>query len=354
MPFNRPTLKEITSRVTADFKSRLALAGGVLRRSVIAVLARVIAGAVHGLYGYIDYLSLQFFADTAQEYWLLRIASLYGINRKAAQFAAGNNVVFTGTDGKTIPEGTLLRRSDGVEFVTTADGTIAAGEAIIPVQAVLADTEAITGNTDSGVQLSLISPIAGVDSSATIQGDGITGGIAQEGIESVRQRLLKRLRQPPHGGAKHDYEQWALEIAGVTRAWVYPNLLGPGTVGVTFVEDGNNPIIPNGTKVTEVQDYLETVKPVTADVTVFPPTTLTVDFMMTISPNTVAVQNAVEAQLKDLFERVGEPGATVYLSKIGEAISLADGEDYHTLNLPATDVTTASNQIPIVGSITWL
>lgn len=351
MPFQRPTLSELVVRITSDFFSRLALNGAVLRRSVVAVLARIEAGAVHGLYGYIEYLSRQFFADTAEDDWLLRKASLYGIYPIDAVAAQGD-VEFSITGANiTIPQGTVVQRTDGAQFATVADLTISAGSGTVGVEAVIPGA---AGNTPAGAMVSLVSPITGVFSQAEVVGPGIVDGSDQESIESVRNRLLNRLRQPPHGGAAFDYVTWALEVPGVTRAWVYPAWLGPGTVGVTFATDDTDPIIPTPTKVSEVQAYIDTVRPITAQVTVFAPEELPIDISLSVTPDTTAVRQAVESEIADLFRRSGEPGVTIYPSSINEAISLAQGEDHHTLVAPAAPITPAENQIPVLGTVTWL
>ena len=350
MPYQRPTLADLVIRIQADFVSRLNLVGAVLRRSVVAVLSRVFAGVAHGIYGYIEYLSRQFFAVNAEGTFLEDQAADYGLTRIAATYASGP-VVITGTDAAVVQAGELMQRTDGVQFRTDSDATIVAGTATVNVTAV---SSGAASNTDAGVVLSFVSPVTGIDSSATVDVGGIVDGNDQEGDEGLRARLLDRKQNPPHGGNANDYIQWAKTIAGVTRVWVYPNLYGPGTVGVTFVTDGTDPIIPTPAKVTEVQDYIDTVKPVTADVTVFAPTTLAVDFSISITPDTAAVRAAAEAELADLFTRLGEPGGVIFLSKINEAISIASGEDNHVLVSPAADVTPASTEIPILGTITWL
>lgn len=350
MAFQRPTLSELIDRIQADFVSRLSLTGAVLRRSVIAVLSRVQAGAVHGLYGYLDYLSRQFFADTAEDEWLLRKAALYGIYPKDAVPATGD-VEFTATGTNiTIPEGTVVQRDDGAQFATTADLTIASGSGTVEVEALEPGSD---GNTPAAAPVSLVSPIAGIYSQAAVGAGGLVDGSDKESTESVRARLLNRLREPPHGGSAADYVTWALEVAAVTRAWVYPNWLGPGTVGVAFVTDDSDPIIPTPTKVEEVQEYIDTVKPVTADVTVFAPGEYVVDITVELTPDTSAVREAAEAEIADMFARVGEPGATIYPSQISEAISLAAGEEHHTLVSPAAPVTPAESEIPVLGTITW-
>src|SRR4051812_23787483 len=87
MAFTRPTLRELVDRIQADFVSRLPLDGSPLRVSLVYVLARVIAGAAHMLYGALEWLSRQLFADTSDEAALVRQAALYGITKTPATYA---------------------------------------------------------------------------------------------------------------------------------------------------------------------------------------------------------------------------------------------------------------------------
>ena len=349
MPWIRPTLKELTDRIEDDLTSRLTGNSTLLRRSVLAVFSRVWAGASHLMHGFLEWVSRQVFPDSAEAEFLSRWASIWGVERKAADYASGL-VTFTGNDGAVIPAGAQLQRSDAVLFTTRADGTISNGTVDISVEA---DEAGEAGDTEAGVTLTLLSPIAEVNSSAVVATGGITNGEDEEIDDRLRVRLISRIQQPPHGGADFDYKEWALEIAGVTRAWVYPMHYGPGSVGVTFVLDGESNIIPDAAKVAEVQAYIEAERPVTAEVYVFAPTAVPLDLEISVTPNTSAVQAAVRAQLEDLIRREAEPGGTILLSHINEAISIAAGETDHTLISPTTDVTHSTGEIAVMGAVTW-
>lgn len=355
MPFNRPSLSTIVDRCRADIETRLPGSDARLRRRVLSVLADSLAGAVNGLYGYLDFLSKQPLADQAEAEYLDRHASLFGLTRKAASTATGT-VTATGTDGSIMPAGTLLQRSDGVEYTTDTDGTIAAGTVDISITAVEPGT---AGNCVAATTISLINPIAGVDSDLTIDGSGIGGGAEQEADSDLRTRVLLRKRQPPHGGADFDYINWALEVAGVTRAWCFPLNRGNGTVDVYFVtDDAAGGLIPAAAKVTEVQDYIDALRPVTADVQVLAPTASPIDFTIQLAPDTTAVREAVAAELIDLLRREAEPGdgldlGLMRVSHIREAISIAAGETDHVLTAPAADVVPSAGHICTMGTITW-
>src|SRR5262245_61945516 len=134
MPLTRPTLSELVDRAAADIEARLPGTDARLRRSVLNVLARMQAGAVHGLYGAIEFLPRQIIPAQAEPEYLERWCSVWGIPRVPAAAATGN-VTFTGTNGAAIPAGTVVARSDGAEFTTTAPGVIAAGTATVAVAA---------------------------------------------------------------------------------------------------------------------------------------------------------------------------------------------------------------------------
>lgn len=351
MAFQRPTLAQLVERIQQDCVSRLALVGGVLRRSVVAVLSRVFAGAVHELHGFLEFLSRQVFPDTSELEFLERQGALYGITRKAATFAEGN-VTFTGSNGTLIPSATLLQRSDGLRYATQADATIAAGTATAAVEA---ETAGEDSNADAGVSLSLVSPIIGVGSTATVAAGGLTLGSDQESDDDLRTRVLERLQFAPHGGAAKDYVAWAKEVAGVTRAWVYAGELGAGTVTVRFVRDDDASIIPDAGEVEAVQDYIEERRPVTAQVTVVAPTAVPLDFEIEITPDTTATRAAVEAELRDLLARDEiQPGGTILLSQIITSIGIADGVTDFVLNDPPANVTHTTGQMPTMGTITWV
>lgn len=350
MPLTRPTLTELKTRTAADMQSRLNL-GPLLRRMTAKVLSEIIAAVAHQLYGYIQWASNQLFPDTAEREFLLRWATIWGISRIPASFATGN-VTFTGAAATLIPQGTILQRSDGVTFSTDVDGVLnGGGSATIAVTAVAAGA---ASNTDAAVTLTMTNPIQGVSSTPVVASGGLAGGVDEETDDNLRVRLLNRIQTPPQGGAASDYVAWALSIAGVTRAWCYPEHLGAGTVGVAFVTDDTvDGPIPSSQKVDEVDAYIQERRPVTADVTVFAPVAVDLDLNITVSPNTAAVKAAVEAEIKALLRREAVPGGTLYLSKIREAISIAAGENNNVLNSPTANVTTSTGELLVLGTITW-
>jgi uncharacterized phage protein gp47/JayE len=348
MPFARPGLTDLIARTEADLSGRLAGGDAILRRSIERVLARVLAGAMQGAYGAVDYAARQMLPDSADDEHLLRWAGVFNVERKEA-VAATRTVALTGTNGSVVPVDTRMQRADGVEFRVTAEATIALGVATAAVTAVVAG---VGGNAEAGDELTFVSPVAGVASLGIVQAGG-TAGVDQESLDALRGRLLARLREQPSGGAQKDYRRWALEVPGVTRAWVFPSRGGLGTVGVTFVMDGRNNIIPLTGDLTAVAAHIAPLRPVTAAVTVFACTPLELDLTIALTPDTPAVRAAVVAELRDLLAREAEPGGTLLISHIREAVSIAAGETDHVLTAPTANVVADPEEMIVLGDITW-
>lgn len=359
MPFARPTLGDLVIRIRDDARTRLELvadnASAVLRRSLVGIFATVWAGAVHMLHGHLDWNSRQVFADTAEFDSLIRMGAPYGISPNPPTFASGVTTA-TGTNGSPIPMGALLRRADGAEFEVTVGTTIASGTAAVSVDALVAGE---AGNCDSGTILTFESPIAGVASDTTVTSDGLAGGADPESVDDFRTRYIARLREPPQGGADHDYVAWAKEVAGVTRVWVYENENGLGTVVVRFMRDHDSPAIPTTPEVAAVQAVLDAERPITAEVTAVAPVAHPIAFTLHLVPDTSDTRAAVVAELTDLLERLAEPGdgagrGTILLSAIRTAIGTAGGITDYTMTVPSADVVPALGEITTLGTITYV
>src|SRR5690606_12145142 len=141
-------------------------------------------------------------------------------------------------------------------------------------------------------------------------------------------------------GAPGDYVAWALETptTRVLRAWEFPERSGAGTVDVfvTVLASGEPDFVnPSTEQLTEIQAYLDSVAPVTVDVTAIAPTQQSVDVTFTsLSPDTADVRAAIEAELQSMFFRDSAPGETILLSHVREAISAAEGEVDFAISAP--------------------
>lgn len=353
MAFQRPTLTDLVTRIEADYISRLTGGGSLLRRSFVYVLARVHAGAMHLLYGFAAFIAQQIIpAATNDPAYLVRWANFWGVDQKEASFTTFF-VTITGVEGTLIP-GTVteLVRSDGVLYTTNADAAIVSGTALVQVTA---EDSGITPNVVGGEIFTFSNPIVGIDPTAVVSSSNIVDGAEQEDTDSLFERLKNRVQQPPNGGSSNDYVQWALEVAGVTRAWCYPLYYGTGTVGLTFVRDNDaGGIIPDAGEVAQVQTYIDDPSraPAVGELTVFAPIASVLNFNIS-GVSDLTVRANIQAELNDLILREAIPGGTILLTHIQESISTAQGEVDHVLNSPSANVTSTAGHLTTMGTITW-
>ena len=349
MPFARPSPAEIRDRMGAEIAVVLPGADARLRRSMEDVLVRAIAIASHELHSHIEWAALQILPDTAEDEVLARHAAIWGITRIVATAALGS-VTFTGTAGAVVPANTELRRGDDARYLLAADVTIGGGGT--GTGNVVARVAGAAGNSQAGISLALVAPVAGIAPSATVAAGGLAAGANAESDAGLRARLLQRIQTPPAGGAKDDYVTWALAVAGVEKVWVYPLWLGAGTVGVAFVTTAG--AIPGGPLVAAVQAALDLRRPVTAAVTVFAPATQAVALTIGLAVDTAAIRAAVLAELTDFFAREAAPGGVIRVSRMSAAISGALGEVAHLLVAPTADITLPAGTIAVLGTVTWV
>lgn len=350
MPYSRPTLAALVSRIQADMATRLAQ-DEPLRRSDADVYGKVFAGAISGAYGYLDWVADQALYDTADEVNLRRWAGIFGVDASAATKAVGALVFALQSSSADLPIGTLVQALDGVQYITTSSPIVSGSAATADAQAVVAGA---SGNRPAGDAVTLVQPVAGVAGVATA--GEFSGGAEADDVDKLRAKLYVRLRTPPQGGSKADYLAWALSVPGVTRAWVAPLEMGAGTVTVRFVCDGNGQgaaAIPDAGMVAAVDDVVQARKPVTATVYTVAPIAYPVDMTIRLSPDATATRAAVVAELQDLLTREAQPGGLVYWSHLGAAISAAAGEEDHELIEPSADVYCPPGRLAVLGDITW-
>ncbi|HEY1029744.1 MAG TPA: baseplate J/gp47 family protein [Pseudomonas sp.] len=347
MAFNRPSLPELIKRVDTDLVSRLPGAQAVLAQRLTRVLATGEAGVAHGLYGYLQWQELQMFPETCDDE-LLHLHSV-GVPRRQAGTASGS-VIFTGTAGAVLDAGTLTQ-VDGLEYRTTQDATLVGGAATVEVEARAAGS---AGSQAAGVQMTLVSPVLGVNATATVGAAGITGGADIETFDSWRDRIMRRRARIPRGGAEGDWAEWALQVPGVTRAWEDPMGMGPGTIVIRIMaDDAADGPMPSLQLLQEVFDYIASQRNVTAHVYVIPPVPAPFVPQLRVTPDNSGTRSAVEQALQDLILRAGQPGGTLTISSIRTAIGTAAGVTDYELEWPTANVIHAHGHLPIWGGVEW-
>lgn len=354
--FTTPTLEEAVQRARARLRADLPGTDAAVWPNTQGVTAKVLGGESFELYEFIKWVSKQKFATTADGDMLDAIGEQYALNRRPATVARGV-LEITGQAGATIDAGTVFVRSDGAEY--TSDAVLILSAAGIGRVAIAAAETGPGSNTVPAAEMATTEASIAV---ATVDADGIGGGADIEDHESYRARILFRLRNPPHGGAAHDYIAWAMAVPGITRAWVAPGALGVGTVSLWVMADANGTPygVPMGSELEAVRAYLDDVRPVTTAQTVvvapvIVPVTVEVGGLPALS---TTAQRRVITELRDTFRRscrVSLPTDpfTLKEGQLWAAISRATGSLDHTIISPV-DTLMASGRLPALEEVVYV
>ncbi|MCG9093471.1 baseplate J/gp47 family protein [Laribacter hongkongensis] len=199
------------------------------------VRATSVASAVEGLYQHQAWIVRQIFPDTADREYLELHALLRGLRRKPATAAQGV-MRLQGAAGSFVPAGLVARLGERT-WRTPGGGQV----------------------NEAGTLVELASPPSSVSGQATLV--SMVGGVNEEADSELLARLLELIRRPPAGGNRYDYRRWAMEVPGVSNAFVYPLRRGLGTVDVVIVSvDG----LPSQETIEATQAHIDDLRPVTA------------------------------------------------------------------------------------------
>jgi uncharacterized phage protein gp47/JayE len=363
MPAPLPTPEELTRRAEARLEAALkrirpdaspaAIARAVRsEKGLLAAIARAHATGLYGTHLHLSWNVRQLMPDTAEAEFLIRHAAIWGVSRRPATKAVGL-AMFTGVPGTVVPAGLDMRLPGGGLAVTTAGGVLdGAGEATIAIEAA---EGGVLGNTAGGATLPVVTVQAGLDpQAAVLDGDGMAGGAEEESDASLLARVLVEIREPGHGGARHDYRVWIQNAFAVAKVATVPLWVGPGSVGVVVaMGTAIAPAVPIPAELDAMAAHLDPLRPVTAEVYVRPVVLLPVALQLAVAPDTPPVRGAVEGSAAAHFAAEAEIGERFARSRLSEAISAANGEYRHYLVLPPGDVLPARDALPVPGGFTW-
>jgi uncharacterized phage protein gp47/JayE len=247
---------------------------------------------------------------------------------KAAAAATGT-INFSGTVGMAIPLGTEAKSAGGLAFLTTAAAVIGVGgTATVAAQA---SEPGVASNLAAGTALTLSSPPDGIQSAATVA--AMSGGSDIETAAELLARLLFVLRNPPCGGATHDYFTWAIEIPGVAKAWPIVQRRNTRSVDVAIWAEGG---APSQALIDQVYAHIDAKRPPCGSLMVFAPQSVPVAFSgaLVLSGTTKAIASAaIDTALAAYFESLGV-GDTAILNTARRQIALISGVVDFTLDAP--------------------
>ena len=211
--------------------------------SDLGLRLRVLAGELFRLEGELEWLGRQAFPQTAWGEELDLHGAQRGLPRREAKQAAG---VLTFSRylpldfDLVIPAGTVAASGgeEAVEYETTEEGTLTAGELTVdvPARAVAGGAQ---GNAASGYINTLVTPVSGID--YVVNEAAFTGGEDREPDDSYRERIRMAPLAFSTAGPSGAYEYFALS-ADPSVGDVYVVRMSPGVVGIYVVKTGG--VIP--------------------------------------------------------------------------------------------------------------
>lgn len=322
-------LNDMLSRVPSNVDKR----EGSIIYDAIAPTAFKLSETYFNLSTFIDL----FFVDTSTGEYLDKLCKAFGVDRKKPTKAVRKII----TNG-IIPIESRFSISD-ISYVVISK---------------LSDTEYFVecedfgsiGNLYSGPLTSLnnlnveaeLSEI--VDSGENIETD-----------ESLRERYYLKVRNPATSGNIYDYLNWALKVEGVGKAKVFPLWNGPGTVKVIIIDTDMK---IDTTLESRVYDYIETVRPIGAEVTVNSPIAHTIDISASVElDNSKTLGVVIESftlNLNEYLYSLTFKNDVISYAKIGSILLSTPGiKDYNNLLVNASDVNIVltEEEIPILNDI---
>lgn len=285
------------------------------------IKAQVIGGTLSGVYQDQKKISNDAFPQSGRHEALQSFLAMYFTGTQAVfqpSTPSQGPVQFSGTIGTVLPAGTqFLYQPNGNVYQAIDNYTVGGGGTGIAI--VRSVSVGQSQNLLQGASLTLSSPPAGINATATVFGDDLKDGRDPETDAQAADRILTRLRTPLAGGKVSDYILFALAAdpsvvtANVIR---FPNGFGTvevvitaGTTDIDFALDNNQPVVltPSDELVAEVQAFIETQKPVTDCVFVAGPNsvvqnvTVRVRYLQghnsTIPTNQIPGQTLTQAQM---------------------------------------------------------
>lgn len=298
----------------------------------------------------LDELVYAFYVTEESGPWLDAHADLLALARREGTKATAV-IQFTGRDGVTVPAGTQFFTLSGLEFLLVYDVTLKDGGGTGYLQA------ASVGdiyNVGAKEITQIMRNISGLERWAN---EAAIGGTAPESDASLFERIDFRRKRPATSGNENHYIEWARECDGVGAVKVQRLWDGPGTVRVIIVGDDNRPV--DEVVVANCAAYIETQRPVTAEVTVISAEGAPIDVSATVTLDKTTTMAAAQAEFVSKLDTYLQPMAfeenMVYYTRIAALLSSVSGViDYKDLlvNGGTDNVTVGDIAVPVPGEVT--
>lgn len=313
MEFEVKSLSDIVRTTENAFKVKFLGSGsGVLRKSVLKVLADVVGGSLYLMSLIAKHIWKNRFVSTCDDDCLDGFGAEYGLPHLTPLYAVGFVEVHLaeGSSSATLNSGTVLVDSQtGLEYEVVEDYAVA-GDTLVNVVAVESGAKS---NVDSGTLLSFRDGApTGLDDSLVVVDGGIKGGYSVEvvvdGIVQVwgesasdyRARLLDRVQNPPTGCSIGDLVRWCRQFAFVTNVFKLEGVPKSNSVilGVANLNPGSGVSLTNS-QIEEVRRYVtnDVRRMVCADIRVVNAVQASFTVNASVAPFTASARDSAEAAI---------------------------------------------------------
>ena len=275
----------------------------------------------------------------------------YGITRKQETNATGE-VVFEGTNGTVVSNGTILFYND-LYFVVLNDADITGGQATLIVESLDAGSKY---NLEKNTELTMQDKIDGVN--RVYVKSGLANGSNAETDEELRDRFFETIKKSYTSGNVAHYETWTLEVDGTGACKVYPLKNGNGTVEVVIT---NTDMLGASSELIEkVKANIEEKRPIGANVTVVSATEKTINVSATVRLLEGCSQDEVETLFKNkltqYLKEIAFKDTYVSTARLGNLLldttGVFDYSDFE-VNGAMSNVNLLDTDVPKVGTISF-
>ena len=282
------------------------------------------------------------------------------IDKKAADFGiirkegvkASAQITLYGQPGTVAPAGKVFLTEDGLEYILDL-------QLVIPLEGTVSGTltaqnEGTVYNVSAGAISVQQSPLFGMTSFAC---GAASGGVDRETDRQLTERYYDFIRKPATSGNVYQYEQWAKSVPGVGKVKVFPLWAGNGTVKVVLSDPDCN--VASEDTVEACENYIESVRPIGATVTVESATALAVTIAASITTDMTVTKEEVRLtfvqSVQDYFQQLTfEKKEIIYNRILFLLLDIPGVQDVSalTVNGGTANLSIDDTEIPLLQEVT--
>lgn len=221
-----PTINQLYTTILSDLEASVQVNIPLVGKSFLRGLAIVQAGVIKMCYLYLGAVQKNIFVDNADSEANGGTLERWGrikLGRNPYPPIAGQyTIAITGTTGGIIKANqTFISNDDalnpGILYILDNDHTLVSSNDSITVRAL---TPGIAGKLNANDGLTATSPIALVDSAASVLSEAIQP-LDGEDLETYRNEVVQSFRLEAQGGSSCDYRLWSQDAQGVKNSYPY-------------------------------------------------------------------------------------------------------------------------------------